>query len=387
MAMWLAYFIYWAGAAAYLPYISVYYESIGLKGGQIGQLSSIPHLVILISSILFAFISDKSRRHKLVLAVTSLGIVTVLLVYPRALSFAALVPVVLAYSILYAPSNSILDETTLSTLENPRNYGKIRVGGTIGWGIMVLMAGYLIDHLGFGLPVIFYIHIIFNLVFLVNIAIMPKTHPRAVDKQQVSVKKVLEMLKQPGFLLFLLVIILWGIGESSISAFLFLHIKHLGGSSTLMGFALTVSLIGEILVFTFGDKIQARLNPFKMVLLAFIVLFLWLTGLSLIRNPSAIPLFQAFGGAGYALLQSGSVAYVNERAPREIGTTAQAIRGGVFSGFGVGVGAIISGLVYESAGSAALFRAMALVQVAGFLFGIVAYWLDRGRRRKEHTEK
>jgi len=381
VAMWLAYFIYWAGVAAYLPYISLYYESIGLQGGQIGQLSSIPHFITLVSSILIAFFSDKSRRHKMVLSATSIGITVVLFLYPSARSFAAFIPIVLAYSILFAPSNAILDETTLNTLDNPGNYGKIRVGGTIGWGIMVLVTGYLIDHLNIGLMVIFYVNIFFNLLFLLIILIMPKTHPRSsISQEQVSAKKVLDMLLQPGFLLFLLVIIIWGIGESSISGFLFLHIKHLGGSSTLMGTALAVSLVGEILVFTFADKIQARLNSQKMLLMAFVVLFAWLTGLSLIRNLNAIPLFQIFGGAGYALLQSGSVAYVNQRAPREIGTTAQAVRGGVFSGLGVGVGSIISGLIYEGSGSVELFRIMSFIVLGGFFFGIVAYMIERRRQ-------
>jgi PPP family 3-phenylpropionic acid transporter len=372
IAMWLAFFIYWAGVAAYLPYIGVYYESIGLKGGQIGQLSSIPHFVTLFSSFLFAFLSDRSRRPKTVLALTAIGIIAVMLIYPFARDFNALMPIVLAFAILFAPSSAILDQTTLVTLENPGNYGKIRVGGTIGWGIMVLTAGYLIDHSGIGLPIIFYLTIAFNLLFLLIIVIMPKTHSQSPNpRQQASMGKVFELLRQPGFLLFLLVVIIWGIGESSISGFLFLHIKSLGGSSTLMGTALSVSLIGEILVFSFADKIQARVEPYKMVLTAFIVLFAWLSGLSLIKDPNAIPFFQVFGGAGYALLLSGSVAYVNDRAPREIGTTAQAIRGGVFSGLGVGIGSIISGRLYEQVGSALLFRYMSLIVLAGFVFGVI----------------
>ena len=163
--------------------------------------------------------------------------------------------------------------------------GRLRVGGSIGWGIMVLITGYLIDHLGLGLPLIFYIHILFNFVFLINIGIMPsiqhKTNPPA---HSVSLMSLWKMIRRPGFMLFMLVIIIWGIGEASIGNFLFLHIKGLGGSSTLMGFALSVSLIGEIITFTFAHKIQARLGPHRMVLAAFVVLFTWLTGLALIRQ-------------------------------------------------------------------------------------------------------
>src|SRR4030066_1456830 len=74
LSMWMAFFVFWCGAAAYLPYISVYYESINLKGAQIGQLNSIPYFVSFFSSIIFAFLSDVTRRHKLVLTVCVLGI-------------------------------------------------------------------------------------------------------------------------------------------------------------------------------------------------------------------------------------------------------------------------------------------------------------------------
>jgi len=351
-------------------------------GGEIGRLNSIPYFVTLVSSIVFAFLSDKFGQHKLILRVTSVGIIAILLIYPSARSFSALIPIVLAYSVLHAPSNAILDETTLSTLENPEHYGKIRVGGTIGWGIMVVVTGFLIDHLSLGLNVIFYVHMFFSLLFLAVVAIIPDPHPHSSKtSEQVSLKKVAAVLRQPGFLLFLVLIVLWGIGESSIGNFLFLHIKSLGGSSTLMGTALAVSLVGEIVVFSFADKFHSRFKPEVMVLMAFIVLFAWLVGLSLIKNPFIIPFFQVFGGAGFALLQSGSVNYVDQRAQREIGTTVQAISGGIYSGLGVGVGAIISGFIYEAAGSAALFRVMALIALGGFIFGLSIQLHERRRKQ------
>lgn len=370
--MWLAYFFFLAGIGAFFPYISLYYESIGLKGSQIGRLTSIPNFISLGSSIAFAFFSDRLRQHKQILAVTTIGIMIVLFIYPAALTFTALIPVVLANAILSAPSNAILDHTTLATLEDPSHYGKVRVGGTIGWAIMVLVTGYLIDQLGMGLSIIFPLHILFRGIFLLIILMMPSIQPRAGEPAgRVSWQEVYRFVRQREFLLFLIVIMIYGMGESSITNFLFLHIKRLGGSQTLMGSAQSISLVGEMGVFFLAHKIQARVRPEKMVLMAFIVLFTWLTGLSLIRTPNAIVLFQAFGGAGFALLLSGSVAYVNARAPVEMGATAQAIRGAAFYGVGAGLGAILSGRIYENAGPVALFRAMSFLVLGGFLFGVV----------------
>jgi MFS family permease len=385
--LWLAYFIYWAGAAAILPYISVYYESVNLKGTQIGQLSSIPFFVSMVSSIILAFLSDVSKKHKLILRVCAAAMIAVMALFPAARSFLAFLPIVFMYSVINAPFTSIMDQTTLTALENPADYGKIRVGGSIGWGIMVLVTGFLVDKLNRGYGIIFYICIIFLVIFLINTIGMPQGHKIAVKpEERPNIKMVGEMLRQPGMLPVLLLIAIWGIGESAIGNFLFLHIKSLGGSSTLMGIALSISLVGEIVAFSIANKIFAKIGPGKMMLLSFLVLFAWLFGLSLIRNPIAIPFFQVFGGAGYALIQSGSVAFVNERAPRELGTTAQAIRGGVLSGLGVGTGALISGVIYEASGSVVLFRNMSYLTIAGFVLGVVMY-LNSRRDKKLTTDE
>lgn len=385
--LWLAYFIYWAGAAAILPYISVYYESVNLKGTQIGQLSSIPFFVSMVSSILLAFLSDVSKKHKLILRLCAAAMIAVMALYPAARSFLAFLPIVFMYSIINAPFTSIMDQTTLTALENPADYGKIRVGGSIGWGIMVLVTGFLVDKLNRGYGIIFYICIIFLVIFLINTIGMPQGHKIEVKpEERPNIKMIGEMLRQPGMLPVLLLIAIWGIGESAIGNFLFLHIKSLGGSSTLMGIALSISLVGEIVAFSIANKILAKIGPGKMMLLSFLVLFAWLFGLSLIRNPIAIPFFQVFGGAGYALIQSGSVAFVNERAPKQLGTTAQAIRGGVLSGLGVGTGALISGVIYEASGSVVLFRNMSYLTIAGFALGVVMY-LNSRRDKKLTTDK
>lgn len=110
-------------------------------------------------------------------------------------------------------------------------------------------------------------------------------------------------------------------------------------------------------------------------------------GIILIKNPNLIPFFQVFGGAGFALIQSGSVAYVNRRAPKELGTTAQALRGGVLSGLGTGIGALISGALYEFSGSSVLFRVMSIIQLGGFVLGVLIFLRDRRMNSARSAEK
>jgi len=381
-ALWGAYFLFWASLAPFIPFVGLYYESINLNGGQIGQLGSIRSLVSFISSILLAFLSDVLRRHKPILRVCILGMIAALLIYPHAASFATLLPIVVLYSIFLSPTSAILDETTLRTLDNPRDYSKMRLGGSVGWGILILITGWLLDDPAASLTIIFNLQILLLILLFAFSWLLPevKRAPGAI-KEKPSPKDVWNMLRQPAFLPWIGIIFMWGITDASIMNFLFLHIKHIGGSPGLMGAAMAVSMIGEIVGFSAAKRIQHKVGSRRMMVLSLAVLFVVFTAVSLIKKPSSIYVIMIISGGGFALMQSGSVAFVNERAPRQIGTTAQAVRSAIQFGLGGSVGALISGALYQAYGSTALFRIMAFVSLATFFLALLLRSVQRSREK------
>jgi len=189
------------------------------------------------------------------------------------------------------------------------------------------------------------------------------------------------MLRLPGYLPWMGVIFLWGAAESSIVNFFFLHIKHLGGGSSLMGIAISIAILGEIIGFAIAKRIQHKIGSRMMMVLSFIGRFIWFTAASLITQPAAILIFQVLGGISFSLIHAGSVAYVNQRVPGRIGTTAQALRGSVFLGLGSAFGALVSGALYQAYGSAALFRVMALFSLSGFFLALLLRSIERSRNK------
>jgi len=378
--LWGAFFLFWAGLAPFFPFIGLYYESINLNGSQIGQLGSIRSLVSFISSILLAFLSDFLRRRKLILRACILGMIAALLIFPHAASFATLLPIVMLYSIFLSPTTAILDETTLRSLDNPRDYSKVRLGGSVGWGILVFITGWLLDNAAVNLTVIFYLHITLLILLFVFSWLLPETERApGVSVKKASPKDVWEMLRLPAFLPWMGIIFLWGVVVSSIVNFSFLHIKHLGGGTSLMGTAISVSILGEIAGFTAAKRIQHKVGSRMMMALAFATHVIWFTAVSLIKQPASILFYQALGGAGYSLLHAGSVAYVDLRAPGRIGTTAQAVRGAIQFGLGSGTGALISGVLYQAYGSAALYRTMAIISLIAFFLALLLRSLELSR--------
>src|SRR5436190_479351 len=145
----LFYFFYFAAGAGLFPYFALYYQSLGLSGAEIGLLAGLAPLITLIGAPFWTGIADASHRHRLIMSLTLLGVIVTTLIIPALHSFALLLPFILLYSFVSAPIPSLGDSATMATLGEERaQYGRVRLGGTIGWGIMAYVAGILIDRNG-----------------------------------------------------------------------------------------------------------------------------------------------------------------------------------------------------------------------------------------------
>jgi MFS transporter, PPP family, 3-phenylpropionic acid transporter len=380
--LWLSYFLYWGSIAPFIPYVGLYYESVGLSGTQIGTLNSVRALVSFVSAIAIAFLTDLLRRRKLVFVLCILGMIVALFIFPFALSFVTLLPIIALYSAFQAPAIAILDQDTLSTLENPRNYSKVRVGGSYGWGIIILFAGLIIDRPGTPLTIIFALHIFFLLFLLALVAFLPKTDPSDV-LEKASFQDVVDLFRRPGFALWMGMIFLFGMAEASLINFLFLHIQNIGGSASLMGLSMTFAILGEIIGFNFARRLQGRVGSRRMIVIAFAIRTIWYILIGLNHIPLLVLPIQILAGGSFSLIEAGSVAYVNERSPSRIGTTAQGVRSSILLRISAAIGSLFAGAIYQRSGSSRMYLIMAIVSAASFILAVILRNIER--RREGHV--
>ena len=143
------YFIYFAAAAFLQPYIIVYFDTLGFSGAQIGLLAAIVPLVIIIGATLWTGLADAKMRHRLIMSFTIVVSVLTAFIFPLFKSFAPLIPIVFIYALFAAPIISFADSATMSMLADKKDmYGRVRLGGTIGWGLAAPLAGVIIGTYG-----------------------------------------------------------------------------------------------------------------------------------------------------------------------------------------------------------------------------------------------
>jgi len=365
VSLWLSFFFFWGAIGSFIPYLSLYYDSVGLTGTHIGILNSVRAALSFMSAIAIAFLSDVLRRRRLVFILLIIGMIIMLAIFPHMASFITILPIVALYSALQTPNIAILDQETLSMLANPRDYSVVRVGGSFGVGIITFLTGLIVDWPGVPLSIIFYIHIALLVMLLFLLLTLPESHDQKKQAKIPSFKDVALLFRLPGFALWMVIIFLFGFGDAALINFLFLHIRAIGGSASLMGLATVFSIAGEIAGYYLAQRIQKRL---------------WFILIALNRIPLLVLPIHILNGIGFALIGAGSVAYVNERAPQHIGTTAQGIRSAILIRLSAVVGSLFAGAIYQRAGSASMYLIFAAISAVSLL---LAALLRRADRRRE----
>ena len=89
------YFLYYAAAAALIPFLALYYAELGLSGSQIGLLSGILPLITLVSAPLWGTLADAARQHRRLLALAIGGALASALILSATTTFRGMIAILI----------------------------------------------------------------------------------------------------------------------------------------------------------------------------------------------------------------------------------------------------------------------------------------------------
>jgi PPP family 3-phenylpropionic acid transporter len=346
------YFLFYAGVAAHLPYQVLYYQSLSFTGAQIGLLAGIAPLVTLVSLPLLTGFADRTNKHRPILSLSLLVVISGLVLFPFLKTFMLLFALAILSSVFFSPVISFADSATMFMLWDRRAlYGRIRLGGTIGFAVIATMAGALVE--SYGLKIAFWSAA--GLFFIAFFVSQKLVHGEEESGIPAARGRASDLLKNPHFLLFLLIGFCGGISFATLNTYLFPYMKELDAGESMMGVALTIGTIAEIPVLFFVNHFIKRFKAYALIIFSLAMTGLRFLLLAVAPTPTFVLFVQLLNGFNYPLLTAAGVTYADEQAPIGFRATAQGLFNAALGGIGGAVGGFAGGVLFESLGAKEMY--------------------------------
>ncbi len=359
--------LFFACGAIVFPFLILYYQGLGFTGPQIGLLVGLSPLVTLVAAPLWTNLADATGRHRLVASLLVVVASACLAGLPWLTHFGPVLLVVIVLSTCFMPIPSFIDSATLAMLPGqPELYGRVRLGGTFGYGLAGYFAGLLIGRYGlqWGLWV-------GAAVLLATLVTVQRLHfgsaPRAALPRAAGLRaaapggSALTLLGDRRWLPFLAVAFAGGLSTLISTNYLFAYMRELQSSEATMGLALSVGTLSEVPVLFFGNRLVTRFKSYPLFMGAMLISGGRLLLLALTRSPDGVLAVQLLAGLAFPLMWLAGVAYAHEHAPAGLAATAQGLFGAMVYGIGSAVGGLTAGPLFEWLGGRITYLVFGLV--------------------------
>ncbi len=335
------YFLYFGGMSFLAPFLVLYYREAGLTGAQIGLLSGLSPIVTWLAAPLWGALADARGRHRELLMAALLGAIVTALLLARTTTLIGLIPIVAAYAFFVAPIIPLVDNSVMRMLGARTDlYGRQRLWGAAGWGLMGAVAGVVVER--YGLTVSFAGYALVMAIVLLAAARLevaggPLGQPFWLGLRTLAGNRPL--------VVFLVTVLAAGMGSNLVHSYLFLYLKDLGAPETLMGLTLTVATLSELPIFFFSSWLLRRMGARWLLLVSLATLAVRLALFSYIPSAWMVVPLQLLHGLTFSAMWVAGVSYANKVAPAGLGATAQGLFSGVSMGLGGAAGALLGGLL------------------------------------------
>ena len=399
---WLRLFLinvsFWVACGSCAPFLSAYYKRIGLSFTQIGVLLAIGPIFAIFIQPLWAMLSDRTGKRKLLLILLALCTAGAYLLYYLGTSFAVCLLAVLVVSLF---SLALLPLCDALVIDRANAYGfpfaRIRIGGTLGYAVMVFGAGMFLekfDGAQFAVASVAY------LLFAGAVMLLPQGSARKeaapVRKEVAPVREeaasareetatarrkavpARESIFDTSEILFVLALaLIESLGLGFCGSFTGSYAVELGFGSSLIGVLSCISALSEVPILLFAGKLMDRFGEIPLLIFSGVMmsLRLCLTGMGLVPAMISAQLLQS---VTYMTTYICCTQYISKHVRAGKMSQGQSALAIVQSGLAAVASNLFGGMLVDAVGTRQAFFAVAAgVLVVALLVGGV-YFLRKG---------
>ncbi len=346
-------FIY-ISMAMYTPYLSSYYTKAGISAVEIGILLTVAPLSSFLIQPIWAIISDRTGRRKDVLSLVVLGSALSILSYYIGKTFVSFLIASILFAIFMTSIVPLSDALILSSAhKNQLDFSKIRMGGTIGYAIFVILSGSIIK-LNSDLAYIMGSVGFLCLFFFVRR--LPKDEPKDItDKKELQLTRQEKKTKKSFFHIFeskqiyflLAFAFISQVGLSFHFSFLGVYMLDMGMTEGTIGITNSIAAFSELPVLFLMKRIMKKISIQKIIFTACMLLglrLLLITGDSLLF----IILSQTLHGITFMSIYFSCAIFISKNVKPENLSRGQSMLALIQTGLASIIGNILGGFLVDT---------------------------------------
>jgi len=375
------YFFFFALLGLIVPYWGLFLSKQGFNSAQIGELLAVFMATRIVMPTLWAILADRSGERIQVVRLGSLCSLVLFLGFFYQGGYWWLALILGLFASFWSAILPQLEVITLASLgKNSQDYSKIRMWGSLGFIVIVTLAGVIFDH--FGVQWIIPLGVGLLAMLVLTCFSITYCEPPEPPSQEISIWR---LLKQPNILLFFTANLLLQISHGPYYNFFVLYLNDHGFSETTAGLQIALGVAAEIVIFGCCATLIRWFGAKQLLLLSMLLTVLrWALMPWVIDDIWWLSVTQLLHAASFGSAHAASMVFVHQWFKGKYRGRGQALYASVAFGIGGTIGALGAGYLWQqglgstqtwlfaSAAAGLAFLAVCLIQLPAIKTSVTA---------------
>lgn len=368
----LTYFLV-IGASSFLPKL---YGELGMSNSQIGVLSSLPTIFSLILVPMLGSMSDRVSKKRYILTIMLLLMGLSCVIGSFSAGFWGLFLSASLFTVFSNAPRSVAASISLEyTRQIGKEYGPIRLFGTVGYQLGALLVGAVLTY---SLKNLYPLLAVSSVVAIASTLMMPNVRGHQHSKKKVPLTRLFgdrHLRWLYGFIL------LSTISYQFHVSFFNKYLGDLGMSNSVVSWITVLGVMAELPFLFFGDKIAKKTNIWNWLMIGGVICGLRWIGQAFTTNTVLLILLQLPGVVILACYDFFPAIYLNRKVSGEQLGAAQSLLTLTTFGASRVIGGMLGGWICEFVSIPNMF----LINGVLLLLGCALLWKPTRRLIKEET--
>ncbi|WP_281886052.1 MFS transporter [Paenibacillus sp. YYML68] len=346
-------FSFYATTGVLNPFLPIYLEARGYTSAQIGLLMMIGPFITIFAQPMWGYISDRYQALKTI--VFSLWAMTLLSSFGifGSTSYTFLFMFMLLLYFFLLSSQPLLDTLSIRVAQRAdATYGSIRLWGSIGFMLLSMSTGFLLDVIG-GIDHIAYLY--WGIWLLPFLFLLLARNEKGEGNAVVSLSAFGQMLKNKQFVWFLFLVFILMVPHRMNDSLLALYMKDLGATDVMVGWAWALAAGSEIPTLALLARYLTRFHELALLGVVSILYTVRWFLYGYLDDPFMLMMLQASHSITFAVFWITAVQYVVRLVPSHLQSTGQSLLAMIFLGLAGITGGYAGGYVKDWLGGDAMY--------------------------------